>query len=391
MNEFNLAIDKSDWIEVKLGDISKEISERVDNPAASKYENFVGLEHFVSGELKIKRFSGTKNLVSATKAFRSGDILFARRNVYLKRASLVEFEGVCSGDAFVLRENSELIIPGFLSFVLNSSRLWDFAISNAAGTMSKRVKWRDLAEFKLNLPPIKVQKEIAELIWSINSCVEANTVVLKNAKSFQTNYFENLLAKNRRERAKLKDVLMDIFAGKSPKGFSRKAEDDEFAVLKVSAVGNCEYVETENKALIEQSEFNSKYEVKEGFVLVTRANANLSGIGRPCLVEHTRPGLMLSDKTLRLIPNLEVVNTRFLYQLVQTNMYRQYVESVAGGTEAKNISQKLLGNAPIWLPNELTQSKVENKLLLQDVAIANANKQLSNSKELQNSIINQVF
>lgn len=391
MNEFNLAIDKSDWIEVKLGDISKEISERVDNPAASNYENFVGLEHFVSGELKIKRFSGTKNLVSATKAFRSGDILFARRNVYLKRASLVEFEGVCSGDAFVLRENRELIIPGFLSFVLNSSRLWDFAISNAAGTMSKRVKWRDLAEFKLNLPPIKVQKKIAELIWTINSCVEANTDVLKNAKSFQTNYFENLLVKNRKERAKLKDVLIDIFAGKSPKGFSRKAEDDEFAVLKVSAVGNCEYVETENKALIEQSEFNSKYEVKEGFVLVTRANANLSGIGRPCLVEHTRPGLMLSDKTLRLIPNLEVVNTRFLYQLVQTNMYRQYVESVAGGTEAKNISQKLLGNAPIWLPNELTQSKVENKLLLQDVAIASANNQLSNSKELQNSIINQVF
>ena len=131
----HLTFDKSDWLEIKLGDVAKEISERVDKPATSKYEKFVGLDHFVSGELKINNFSSTKELVSSTKAFRSGDILFARRNVYLKRASLVEFDGVCSGDAFVLRENSDLVVPGFLSFVLNCSRLWKFAISNAAGTV----------------------------------------------------------------------------------------------------------------------------------------------------------------------------------------------------------------------------------------------------------------
>ena len=100
---------------------------------------------------------------------------------------------------------------------------------------------------------------------------------------------------------------------------------------------------------------------------------------------------MLSDKTLRLIPDNSKVNDRFLYQLIQTNMYRAYVESVAGGTEAKNISQKLLGNAPVWLPNKNIQEKVEENLFYLDKAIADAKSQYSNSKKLLQSLIDMVF
>ena len=161
-----IVFDKSKWKKIKLGAIADDISVRVDNPSQSEFERFVGLEHFISGDLKIKNWSTTESLVSSTKAFKSGDILFARRNAYLRRASLVEFDGVCSGDAFVLRENNTKIIPGFLAFIVNSEKLWDYANANAAGTMSKRVKWRDLANFEFSLPPIDQQEKLAELLWA---------------------------------------------------------------------------------------------------------------------------------------------------------------------------------------------------------------------------------
>src|SRR5688500_10321170 len=104
LEEKQLKVDKSGWALVKLGDLAEDISKRVDNPSNSGYDRFVGLEHFVSGDLKIKSWSATKNLTSAAKAFQKGDILFARRNAYLRRASLVDFDGICSGDAFVIRE-----------------------------------------------------------------------------------------------------------------------------------------------------------------------------------------------------------------------------------------------------------------------------------------------
>jgi restriction endonuclease S subunit len=170
MKEFIL--DKSKWNKVLLGELAEEISEREDNPAESGYDRFVGLEHFVSGDLKIKQWTTTESLVSAAKVFKAGDVLFARRNAYLRRASMVDFDGICSGDAFVLRENHDKIVPGFLTFILNSDQLWDYANANAAGTMSKRVKWRDLANYSVMLPPKDQQAKLAELLWAADEAAE---------------------------------------------------------------------------------------------------------------------------------------------------------------------------------------------------------------------------
>ena len=87
------------WKSVKLDGVAEERSDRIDNPSKSGYDRFVGLEHLISGELTVRRWGGTADLLSAMKLFKNGDILIARRNAYLKRASRVEFNGVCSGDA----------------------------------------------------------------------------------------------------------------------------------------------------------------------------------------------------------------------------------------------------------------------------------------------------
>ncbi|MGR5176875.1 restriction endonuclease subunit S [Vibrio mediterranei] len=175
-----IKFDKSKWVLTPLRDLATEISLRVDDPSGSDFGRFVGLDHFVSGDLKIKKWGSTENLASPAKAFEKGDILLARRNAYLRRASLVDFKGCCSGDAFVLRENHEKVVPGFLAFIVNSNGLWDYANANAAGTMSKRVKWRDLSQYELLLPPINEQLEIADLIWNSNRNVNAKIDVEKH-------------------------------------------------------------------------------------------------------------------------------------------------------------------------------------------------------------------
>lgn len=184
--DFNeLKIDKFKWIPVKLGDVAEEVSNRVDNPASSNYDRFVGLEHFVSGDLRIRKWGSTENLSSSAKAFQKGDILFARRNAYLRRASLVGFDGCCSGDAIVVREKHEKVTPGFLAFIMNSEQLWAYAISNAAGTMSKRVKWRDLSNYEFLLPPtLEEQTYYSDLLWASDKTIENYKCLLKNLDSF---------------------------------------------------------------------------------------------------------------------------------------------------------------------------------------------------------------
>ena len=190
-----LNLDKTSWKLTKVGDLAKDISKRVDNPGESEYDRFVGLGNFVSGDIKIKTWETTENLASSAKAFKAGDILFARRNAYLRRASLVDFDGCCSGDAFVLRENHDKIVPGFLAFLMNSNALWDYANSNAAGTMSKRVKWRDLAEYEFLLPPKDQQVQLAKLLWAMDGVVEKEKEVLKELDNTYLTLVDNLFSK----------------------------------------------------------------------------------------------------------------------------------------------------------------------------------------------------
>jgi len=166
-----MKLNKGKWEKCVMEDLVDEASDRVENPSQSEYQKFVGLEEFETGQFKIRKWTTTENLVSAMKLFKSGDILIARRNAYLRRASQVDFDGVCSGDAIVLRLKTK-VEKIILTYLLNTNKFWEYAIANAAGTMSKRVKWRDLAYYSFLLPPPEEQTQIAELFQSIETAIE---------------------------------------------------------------------------------------------------------------------------------------------------------------------------------------------------------------------------
>ena len=72
-------LNRTNWQPKNIGDVAAEKSFRVDKPSESIYGKFVGLEHFVSGDYKIKNWKSTDDVNSAMKLFGKGDLLFARR------------------------------------------------------------------------------------------------------------------------------------------------------------------------------------------------------------------------------------------------------------------------------------------------------------------------
>ncbi|MEE0874922.1 MAG: hypothetical protein UIH27_15840 [Ruminococcus sp.] len=150
---------------MKIKDIAVEKKERVDNPAQSPYSIFVGLEHYDSGEAIIRRFGNTERLGSTMKVFHTVDILIARRNVYLRRAAMANFDGLTSGDSIVLHIENEVhrrIIP----FVLNSDDFWNYANQYADGSMSKRLSPKLLMEYEFSLPNDNLEKT-SDILWAM--------------------------------------------------------------------------------------------------------------------------------------------------------------------------------------------------------------------------------
>ncbi|MET0087127.1 MAG: restriction endonuclease subunit S [Sedimenticola sp.] len=374
---------KLGWKMVKFGEVVKNANLVERDPEANGIERIVGLDHIVPENLHIRRWNSVANGTSFTRKFVPGQTLFGKRRAYQRKVAYAEFEGICSGDILTFEsKNSKVLLPELLPFICQSDAFFDHALGTSAGSLSPRTSWTALKDFEFPLPPLDEQKRIAEILWAADEVICSQHNLVTDVRNAQLVFFESRMKVDSANQALLGDALQTIVAGKSPQGASRPANEDEFGVLKVSAVGNNCFVETENKALVKQANFNDEYEVKPGFILVTRANALPTGVGRPCVVKSVRPGLMLSDKTLRLVPNEESVLERFLYQNLLSRTYRKYVETAAGGTEAKNISQDRLKKAPIWLPSLGTQKAVTKTLLSFDQTIEHAETSLMNAQSM---------
>ena len=163
-------IKKSGWRKVSLGEVAYEYSSRVDNPSESEHEYYIGSDCIGQYDFRINKKSRASLITSAQKEFRSGDYLLVRRSLYgsdfRERAPRADFDGCCSADILTIRENPEFISDSYLIYVLYSKELWDFIVANSAGGLTRRIKWKQIADFEFLLPPMHEQKALAERLWA---------------------------------------------------------------------------------------------------------------------------------------------------------------------------------------------------------------------------------
>ncbi len=161
------------------------------------------------------------------------------------------------------------------------------------------------------------------------------------------------------EWVRLEDLIADIQAGKSPSAGSRPAKADEHGVLKVSALSWGKFLPQENKVLPADYKIRPRTLVREGDLLFSRANTT-ELVGAVVLVRDEYPNLMLSDKTLRLVPASKQVNLEVLLYALRTPEVRDYFEARATGTSdsMRNLSQDKIMGAPIALPPLAEQQKL---------------------------------
>ncbi|HEX5534762.1 MAG TPA: restriction endonuclease subunit S [Actinomycetales bacterium] len=158
------------------------------------------------------------------------------------------------------------------------------------------------------------------------------------------------------------DLVVRSDAGKSFKCEPRPATPEEWGIIKVSAMTWGEFRPAENKALLDEELVDPTYEIQKDDVLVSRANT-VDHVGAPVLVGEVRPRLLLSDKSIRFQPGLEVDRKWFTYWL-RSPAVRKEVESKATGTSdsMRNISQPDLKAIGIPVPPAAEQRRIAEAL-----------------------------
>lgn len=127
---------------------------------------------------------------------------------------------------------------------------------------------------------------------------------------------------------RIKDVINNIDQGWSPIAENRNVGENEYGVLKLSAISNGIYYELNHKALPEYEEVKMNYIVKKGDLLMTRSNTPML-VGECCLVaDEPRLKLMYSDLIYNMKINTLIIDARYLNYFLSSASFR-WVKTVS--------------------------------------------------------------
>ena len=387
----SLNLDKAGWARVTLGTVAAASREKAD-PSGGTVDRFVAGEHMDSDDLRIHRWGDPRETdlgPAFHRRFRPGQVLYGSRRTYLRKVAVADFDGVCANTTFVVEsKDASVLLQEFLPFVMTCEPFHAFAIAESKGSVNPYVNWSDIERYEFDLPSPDEQKRIADLFWAINSARSAAEDVVAALVSLAAVTFESVAGSA--EPTLLSTWVERIDAGRSPRAAGEPATEEEFGVLKVSAVGRDVFVPGESKRLLDPADFRPGDVVRAGDILITRANALVDNVARPCRVDRDFPNLMLSDKTLRLVPRSQYPG-RVLLAALSSASYRAHVREVVNGTEAKNISQAKILAGPVPALDSASIEWLAAALASVDVAIASAKSEINTLAALQRSTLAETF
>lgn len=348
---------------MKISDIADIINVSVKDPSNSGVDVFVGLEHYDIAEPVIKRYGGTKMLSTAAKKFEAGDVLIARRNVYLQRAAVARFSGLTSGDSIILRVKENLCTKDtdyetmcrLLPFVLNSINFWDYANTNADGTMSKRLSPAMLLEYEFNLPSIDAQKVLADKLWA--------------AYEVKQSYLRMIEATEKMVKSQFVEMFSHIFAEGDIKTLSELVSDDRpitYGVIKpgtfvesgiylVKVKDMCDgKVNINDLAKIspEVDVMYSRSKLKEGDVLLSIRGT----IGRVVIVSKELEGANITQDTARISLKPDI-NNYYVKCILESPIIQDWISMHICGLAVKGINLADVRRIPIPMADSSLQKE----------------------------------
>ncbi|SFS79249.1 restriction endonuclease subunit S [Lutibacter maritimus] len=377
-------LEKTNWKTFRFDEIAEKVSETVD-PNTTDLEIYIGLEHIDAESIHIKRYGTPADVKGGKLKCYPGDVIFGKRRAYQRKAAIVDFEGICSAHAFVLRAIPKVMHPDLFPFFLHSDLFMHCAVDISVGGLSPTINWGQLKEQKFLLPPKDQQQKLAKLLWAMDEVVEKELEVLEKLELTFNCIIKDIFT-NRKSFVKLKTINFDYFKGLSleedengkylltPSGavFPGFLKNEKLKKVSVNAERNFEKILIKNDILFNtggvgtlgRSHFFIKENYKyfcDSFVLVLRIN---------------------DDKFLN----------KFIYFVFQSaSILSQIIQNTKGTTGITSISIDSINNFKIPNLNIDEQKRVVNKLDKLEDQINLIQNKIENSKALQKSLINQVF
>ena len=379
-------IDRSKWTNWLFSDLVENIVEKV-VPRESGLEHYIGLEHLDTGSLKIRRFGETSALKGNKLKIYKGDLIFAKRNAYLKRVAIADFDAVASAHSMVLRPNPDNVLPEFLPFFLLSEKFWQRAIEISVGSLSPTINWKVIAKQEFLLPPKDQQAKLAKLLWAMEEVIERESLLCDKAQVVLEAF-----------RRKFNQGDLELFTGNQitsliTKGASPKWQGfdycDEGTLFVTSENVLEDFIDLKEKKFLPLA-FNDKQkrsQLNKGDILINIVGAS---IGRLAIFNEVVENANINQAVCLFRVNSSVVPEYIVNYLLEESNKNRLLNNQSA-TARQNLSLKNLNDFKFFLPTKIEQEKRMEDISKIKHSLNCSKLQMKRSQSLQKSLINQIF
>lgn len=349
------------WQRVRFGQVVRLVSDRCD-PVTSGIERFVGLEHIESGDLKVRSWGDVADGTTFTNRFRPGQVLFGKRRAYQRKVAIAEFDGVCSGDIYVLESaDSDRLLPELLPFLCQTDAFFEHAVGTSAGSLSPRTNWTSLASFEFTLPPLAEQHRIVHLLSAGRAAREATSELATAAARVADAHAEELMsdAWKSSPRQPLPSLCEVLTVGIVVTPAKFYVESDGVPVLRSLNVWPGRFALEDLKRISNEGHaLHSKSRLRAGDLAIVRTG-DPGRPGNAAVVPQEMDGWNCVDLVLaRPSPQ---VRPEYLADFINWSRSRRVMEGLAPGTKQKHLSVQKLDRfevpvAPLSRQDEMIDS-----------------------------------
>lgn len=368
------SIDKSTWDVVRFGDVVREVKDVSRDPISEGIEKVVGLEHLDPLDIHIRTWGDIADGKTFTKRFSKDQILFGRRRAYQRKAALADFDGICSGDIIVMEAIKEKLDQRLLPFLVHSDGFYDWSVSTSAGSLSPRTKFKSLAEYEFRLPPMEMQKKLAELLLVVDETEEKYLESREKTISLRKVIFDELTDK----KASLKSLGNCLLLSKTK---SLPPHDEQ------SYIG-LEHVDSQ---VFYTDKFTNSKKVasvcgvfKKGQLLYSKLRPNLDKA-----VIATFDGVCTTE--LLVYEAKKEVSLEYILHHLHSDRFIAYATSKGFGTKMPRISHKILSDFKLYVPDYKEQLSILNKLTKMRATEKSLLNSAHSTRKLRDNLINSIF
>ena len=375
----------------KFGDLVYNITEKR-SPVAGDEELYIGLEHLDSGSLRVTRWGSKVALKGDKLVMRKGDILFGRRNTYLRRVSIAPHDGLFSAHGMILRAKTERINSEYLPFFIASDYFMDEAIRISVGSLSPTVNWKELKELEFTIPTLEEQEKLVKTLLAANDLKEKYEELLAITDDLVKSQFIELFGdciindKNWDCR-ELQDVLSE--GCRVTYGIVKTLDDVPGGVPVFRPVDISQgHIPTRSELKRTSPEISSQYKrtVLQGNELLITIRGS---VGETFQTTQEFEGCNVARNIVPLRANTDILLQGFLKAVIDSESFQNKIASITKGVALQGININEFKMCPIILPPIQLQTEWVEFAQQTDKSKFEIKKAIENTSALIKSLMQQ--